>query len=237
MSDLDEILSQLPIDQIASSLGTDPDQIRDAASKAIPALVGGMQANAADGGEESLANALQQHAGNAPESLDDVDVADGSKIVNNVFGDNSDQVIQKLGGTTAGGGDLLKKLLPILAPMVMAFLAGKVFSGSHTPAPATTNTGAATGGDGSGPVDVPGNLGASGEASTTTADAGSGGLGDILGSVLGGSSTAGGASSSGGGLGDILGSILGGSSTADGASSSGGGLGDILGGLLGGGKK
>lgn len=236
MSDLDAILSQLPIDQIANALGTDPEQIRDAASKAIPALVGGMQANAADGGEESLANALQQHAGNTPESLDDLDVADGSKIVNNVFGDNSDQVIQKLGGTTPGGSDLLKKLLPMLAPMVMAFLASKVLSGGRSAAPATASA-ATTGGDGSGPVEVPGDLGGSGEASTTTADTGSGGLGDILGSVLGGGSSSGGASSSAGGLGDILGSVLGGSSSSGGASSSAGGLGDILGGLLGGGKK
>ena len=52
-----------------------------------------------------------------------------------------------------------------------------------------------------------------------------GGLGDLLGSVLGGSSQ------SGGGLGDVLGSVLGGGSNS---AQQGGGLADILGGVLGG---
>ncbi|SNU00789.1 hypothetical protein SAMN06298212_103143, partial [Ruaniaceae bacterium KH17] len=41
--------------------------------------------------------------------------------------------------------------------------------------------------------------------------------------------------SAGGGLGDLLGSVLGGGATQQ--QSSGGGLGDLLGGLLGGGKR
>ncbi|PWJ24808.1 hypothetical protein ATK17_0909 [Branchiibius hedensis] len=229
MSDLDSILSQLPIDQIAGALGVSPDEVQDAASKAVPALVGGMAANAADGGEQSLADALQQHAGNNPQSLDDIDVEDGSKIVSNVFGDNSDQVVQHLGATTPGGGDLLKKLLPMLAPMVMAFLAGKVFTG-HKDAAGATTAAAAPAGDGSGPVSLPGNLGDAAAASGQ-AGASGGGLSDILGSVLGGGA---GGSGSGGGIGDILGGLLGGGA---GGSGGGGGIGDILGGLLGGGKK
>lgn len=82
---------------------------------------------------------------------------------------------------------------------------------------------------------------------------GAGGIGEVLGSMLGGRS-AGGAGSLGGGLGDLLGGVLGGGrpgSAAGGtgslgeilggalgggrAASAGGGLGDLLGGLLGGG--
>lgn len=58
-----------------------------------------------------------------------------------------------------------------------------------------------------------------------------GGLGDILGSILGGGAAPQG--QQGGGLGDILGSILGGAMQQPGGSG-GGGLGDILGGVLGG---
>ena len=74
--------------------------------------------------------------------------------------------------------------------------------------------------------------------SQIAAKAANGGLGDILGSILGGGQSApqrgqtqqGG----GGGLGDILGSVLGGSQSQGGG---GGGLGDILGGMLGGGQQ
>lgn len=55
----------------------------------------------------------------------------------------------------------------------------------------------------------------------------SGGLGDILGGLIGG-----GSSGSSGGIGDILGGLLGGDSSSS-SKKSEGGLGDILGGLLG----
>lgn len=58
----------------------------------------------------------------------------------------------------------------------------------------------------------------------------SGGLGDLLGSLLGGNDN-----NSGGGLGDILGSLLGGNDNNSSSSNdSGGGLGGILGSILGG---
>ena len=74
--------------------------------------------------------------------------------------------------------------------------------------------------------------------SQIAAKAANGGLGDILGSILGGGQSApqGGQTQQGGGggLGDILGSVLGGSQSQGGG---GGGLGDILGGILGGGQQ
>ena len=77
--------------------------------------------------------------------------------------------------------------------------------------------------------------------SQIAANAANGGLGDILGSILGGGQSApqrgqtqqGG----GGGLGDILGSVLGGSQSQGGGGGGGGSLGDILGGILGGGQQ
>lgn len=214
MSGLDDLVSIIPIDQIAARLGVDRDTARSAVDAALPALVGGLQANAEDpAGAASLSKALATKdpsliAGGV--SLDDVDDADGAKIVSNVFGPNQDQVIAALGSTGKADGGLLSKLLPILAPIVMAFLAKKVFGGSKAE-PAATPTSSLPGAD--------------------RAEPSGGGLGDILGSVLGGGSSSGG---SGGGLGDILGSVLGGGSGSGGGL---GGLGDVLGGLLGAGKR
>lgn len=98
-----------------------------------------------------------------------------------------------LGSQGQGGlGDIIQKLLPILAPIVMAFLAKQFGGGSQT---AQSDN--------------------------------SGGIGDILGSLLGGG--AGGSNAGGGDLGDLLGGLLGG-----GSNQSSGGLGGLLGGLLGG---
>lgn len=211
MNAIDEILSQIPMDQLASQLGVDEASAEQAARQAVPALLGGMQANAQDpGGAASLAQALGQHAGGDPFeglNLDSVDVDDGEAIVGNVFGDNRDQVVNRLGGQ-AGGQSMMAKLLPLLAPLVLSWLAGKFSGGQGQAAPA-------------------------GE--------GGGGLGDLLGGAAGGGSGGGLGDLLGGGaggLGDMLGGLLGGGGGGGGASPAGDSdIGDLLGGLLGGGKK
>jgi hypothetical protein len=60
-------------------------------------------------------------------NLDEVDTGDGDKIVDHVFGSNRDQVVNQL-GAAAGPADssLLGKLLPMLAPIAMAYVAKQV---------------------------------------------------------------------------------------------------------------
>jgi hypothetical protein len=181
MSAVDEIISQIPLSQLASQLGTDEQTAGAAVQQAIPALLGGMQANAQDpAGAASLAGALGNHSAGLIDGgvdLNQVDAGDGSKIVQNIFGGHSDNVAQTLGGNLGGNqSDLMQKLLPILAPIVMSYLVKRLGGG------------AAAGGAGGG--------------------AGGGLLGSILGGVLGGGDSAGGGSA--GGIGDLLGGLLGG---------------------------
>lgn len=190
MSAIDDLLSQIPLDQLASQLGTDPATAESAARKALPALLGGLQANAQDpGGAASLSEALGQHGSlldGSGVNLDQVDPAEGEKIVGHIFGDNTDAVATQLGGLgtpSAGAGGnpsalsspMTKKLLSILAPIVLAYVAKQVQ--------------AKMGG------------------STTPGGAGGGILGGILGQILGG--TAGGGQAPPGG-GNVLQEVLGG---------------------------
>lgn len=129
MADINELRASLPIDQIAARLGEDPDSVRRAVDLALPALVGGLQANVADpGGEASLLQALAQHDGalaSGTIDIDQVDEADGAKITHHIFGAQEEQVVNQLGSTGASSG-LLKKLIPILAPIVLSYLAKQV---------------------------------------------------------------------------------------------------------------
>ncbi len=213
MTDYDEILNQVPIDELAAQLGVDRSEVQQAAETALPALLGGLQANAADpAGASSLMAALSDHQ-SPVSSLGDVDQADGQAIVGNIFGGNTDQVVNQLGGLGSGGsgsgmGGLVQKLLPILAPIVMSWLANKMGSGGlgsvlggGSAAPQTQTDGGPLfpggQGAGSGPVQPPAGAGGSSNP-----------LQDILGQVLGGA--AGGSGGSVGGAGDILGGLLGG---------------------------
>jgi hypothetical protein len=138
MSAVEDILSQIPLGQLASQLGVNEQEAEQATRTALPALLGGIQANTEDpGGASSFANAVQQHDPSLVEGgvdLNQVDPNDGQKIVNHVFGAQQGQVVQQLGGV-GGGSGLIQKLLPILAPIVMAYLA-KQLTG------ATSNVGA-----------------------------------------------------------------------------------------------
>ena len=81
-----------------------------------------MQANAADpAGAASLMSAVEQHDPSVLGSgLDQIDTQDGQRIVQNVFGEQTPDVMNRLGGATPGqGSSLIQKLLPIIAPIVI----------------------------------------------------------------------------------------------------------------------
>ncbi|HEX6946214.1 MAG TPA: DUF937 domain-containing protein [Acidimicrobiia bacterium] len=178
---VDEILSRLPADELADRLGTDPDTAMDAARRALPALLSGLDLEVQSGKAEALtAAALEDHD---PDLLDQgnplalVDFSDGEKILGHLFGDNRSAVEQRLGATGKAEAGLFSKLLPILAPLVMSWLAGRL----------RNKTDAATSGSGGG-----GGLGdlLGGLLGRGTGAAG-GGLGDLLGGILGGEKEAG----------------------------------------------
>lgn len=193
MSAVDDILADIPMDQLAAQLGVDEATAEQAARQAIPALLGGMQANAEDpAGARSLAGALGEHPSDLIDGgvdLEQVDADDGEKIVGNIFGPNQDQVAQTLGGNLGGqAGGLIKQLLPILAPIVLSYLTKRIMGQRQ----------------GSGDQDPLGSILGGGASGASNA------LNDLLNSMLGGG-TAGGASRqpSGGSILDILGGLLG----------------------------
>ncbi len=131
---VEDIVDRLPADRLAAELGVDRQSALDASRAVIVSLVGGMQHNAGGPGEQSLSGALQQHAASGllaggRVDLGAVDVADGEKIVGHVFGDQSAQLAQAIGSRTPGGSELVERLLPILAPIVLAYLAEQVTQG------------------------------------------------------------------------------------------------------------
>lgn len=136
MSAYDDILRSLPIDQLAQQLDADPQQVEAATASVLPALLGGLQANASDGGSDSILEALGQHNNDLLSGgvdLDQVDTDDGAAIASHIFGDRQDDVVNQLGGLGAAGqggglgGALVKKLIPILAPIVLSYIANQVF--------------------------------------------------------------------------------------------------------------
>lgn len=131
MSAVNDILGRLPIDQLASQLGSDPETIKQASTEAIESLMGGLQRNSSDAlGQRSLAAALKTHssspllAGNNALDLNQIDQNDGAKIVQHALGADPATAAKNI----RGGADktLIQRLLPIIAPLVLAYLASRL---------------------------------------------------------------------------------------------------------------
>jgi hypothetical protein len=203
MAGLDDLFAEIPVKDIASKLGADEGEVNNAIRTLVPALVGGIaqnvEADDIDSSELESAVARKGASGllDGGLSVDQVDANEGDQYVARIFGGNdSNAVASALAGTGAGGGDLIKKLLPLLAPIVLAYIGKQFAQKSAGPADGATQTQAAPGG-GLGEVlgSILGGAGAGGGGGNNP-------LGSILGSVLGGGQ--------GGAIGDILGGLLGG---------------------------
>ncbi len=129
MSNLvDGILGQLGpagVAQIAKSLGVDERVMGPAVAAAIPAILGGMANNTRKPeGAESLANALGDHDPSIFDALGGLlgGGGDGAKILGHVLGGRQPHVEKNLAGQSGLNLDIIMKLLPILAPLVMGYL-------------------------------------------------------------------------------------------------------------------
>lgn len=189
---LDDILQQVPIDDIAKRLGVSHAEAKAAVEQGGAVLLGGLAKNASTNeGSAAIERALQKHEGARERtSVDDIDERDGGKIVAHILGPDEKKVTEKLTTSEKTAGIDFGKLLPLLAPIIMNLIANRKRS---------------DGGQG-GIGDLIGGIlgGGSGSAGSS----GGGGLGDILGGVLGGGR--GGKGDGGIDLGGLIGGLLGG---------------------------
>lgn len=118
------------VEQLAGQFGLDKNQAQAALAQLVPALGKGVSSNVAQsGGLGSLIGALSN--GNHSRYLDDssqlsnsATVSDGNAILGHLFGskDVSRQVASRGAEKSGVSSDILKKMLPLVATMVMGSL-------------------------------------------------------------------------------------------------------------------
>lgn len=130
------------IQQLASQVGLAPDQTTAALAALMPALAGGFQRNIqSQGGLESLMAALS--SGNHAQYIDNPTslagasaVADGNGILGHLLGstDASREVASRAAAQTGLSADVLKRMLPLAATLMMGAFSKQSGSASATPA-------------------------------------------------------------------------------------------------------
>jgi LysM repeat protein len=133
------------VGQIGRSVGLEQDQTVAALSALMPALAAGFQRNLqGSGGIDALTAALAggshgRYLDNPSVFGDQASIADGNGILSHVFGskDVSRQVAAHAAQQTGLSSDVLKRMLPIAAALMMAYMARqKRGSASAATAPA-----------------------------------------------------------------------------------------------------
>jgi len=137
----DDLAAQLqgaPAQQVAQQLGIDSSQASSAIGAALPLLMGALGRNASQpGGAQALFGALQNdHAGG------DLGIVlgavlggaqnrqtDGAGILGHIFGGQQERAQAGVAQATGLQGGQAGQLLKILAPIVMAYLARRMFQG------------------------------------------------------------------------------------------------------------
>lgn len=213
MSDLQDFVDSIfaggNLDAIANHIGASPQETGAGIAATLPALLGTLAGNASTPrGEQALAGALgRDHDGSLLDQLGGMltgnlggRAANGAGILGHLFGDQQgqDQVVNNLAGKSNVSSALIRKLLPILAPLVLSYL-GKQLRGGGLGGQSAGAADAGSGGSGGG-------LGGLGGGALGGGALG-GLLGGLLGQMMGGGQSA---SAGGGGLADILGGLLGG---------------------------
>ena len=140
----DEIFSQLSgpaLQQISQQLGTGQAQTAGAVAAALPMILGAMGHNASQPqGADALFGALgRDHAGSG--GIADILGAvlggqqsrqtDGLGQLGHIFGGQQQTAETGLGQATGLGSDKAQMLMKILAPIVMAYLAKRMFGGGQ----------------------------------------------------------------------------------------------------------
>ncbi|WP_133479084.1 DUF937 domain-containing protein [Cognatilysobacter segetis] len=141
----DDLLDQLrgaPTQQMSQRLGLSPESTMQAVATALPMLLGALHRNAqAEPGARSLLSALEvDHRGIDPANALGTALAGGGSgagILGHVFGTRQPVAAEAVSNATGLGPDRAGMLLRLLAPVVMAYLARRLFTPREADGPTT----------------------------------------------------------------------------------------------------
>ena len=149
---LDLLLSgenKATLDKLSTEFGLDDQQTRSAVEELIPALSRGLQKNTAnEPGMNDLLEALRtgdhKRYMEQPDTLGaESTTRDGNDILGHIFGSKevSREVAKRASTSTGLSSTLLKKMLPVLATVVMGSIGKSVLAGGRSNASSSSGAG------------------------------------------------------------------------------------------------
>lgn len=122
-----DLISGSPGNQVteeaSNRFGLQKGQVGALLAVAAPLIISALRRNAQDPTEaENINSALQKHDGSVLENPTHADLADGSSIIDHIFGNKKTQVETRVAQKTGIGMDKIGPLLSMIAPVVMGYV-------------------------------------------------------------------------------------------------------------------
>ena len=174
--------SSSSVDALAEKTGEQSSSIKKLLMLALPLFILYMTRNASSKeGAGSLAEALTQHqkTGAVEDQIADSDIEDGQKILGHVFGANESQVVDELSTRSGISSGSVIKILALLAPIILSTLRSSANHANTT----ATNAGGFNLADG---LDLGDVFSLFSGAAAKPQQQSSGGVMDLVGTLLGG---------------------------------------------------
>lgn len=117
--------------QLGDQLGVSPDKMQQIIKMALPLIMGQLGQNVeSPDGAQSLSRALDKHSTRQYRSPQEIDENDGKGILGHIFGGGTtDRVSERISQEAGVDKNHSMKILTMLAPLALAYLARKKKSG------------------------------------------------------------------------------------------------------------
>jgi hypothetical protein len=130
------------LEKLGGQFGLDSSSMQKVLQQVVPAMGSGLKkGTSASGGLDSLLGALQKgghesYLKNPQAAASQAGIQEGNGILGHIFGskDVSRKVASQAAKTTGVSADLIKKMLPMVATMVMGTLSKQTSGGTKAPA-------------------------------------------------------------------------------------------------------
>lgn len=115
------------VQKFSNQLGLSQDKTKSALKSIIPAFLSGVvDKGSTPEGAASLVNIVNTHDYKPTTQVDASSVTEDSGVVNDIFGSNLNSVVNNVNSSTGVDSSSIKKIMGMVAPGIMGFIASKV---------------------------------------------------------------------------------------------------------------
>lgn len=117
------------VQKFSGEIHQPPEQTKAGLKSIVPALLMGIvNKGSTKAGAENLINLANKQSSDPTLTPDRVNQTEGNALVNGIFGNDTNSIVEKISSSTGLGSSSISKMMALAAPMIMGVLGSKIKS-------------------------------------------------------------------------------------------------------------